>query len=103
MPGWAAGNAIIGLVLGYAFRLTTGMKSRGFRMLLLAFCVTISCAAGILGVKSLTECLLYGQPFIARVVKNSYAFTADTAVLLLSIPICEAVSMGRRASAPVRD
>ena len=46
------------------------------------------CALGILGVKSLTESLLYLQPFLVRVGKNFTAFVADAAVLLLSLPLC---------------
>ena len=50
--------------------------------------VIISCALGILGIKSITESMLYAQPFALRAVKNSAAFLADVFVLLLSLPVC---------------
>ena len=46
-------------------------------------------AAGILGLKSFVEMVLYAQPFLIRVAKNIYAFVADVVVLALSIPISE--------------
>ncbi len=88
MPGWAAGNVVIGLALGALFRLT---KDRKLTVPVLAVSVTVillSCAAGILGIKSLTEHVLYSQPFLLRVGKNLYAFWADAFVLILSLPLC---------------
>ncbi len=88
MPGWAAGNILIGVLVGAAFRLTRGMKSRLIRSAILCGVIILSCAGGILGVKSITESILYTQPFIARVLKNVYAFVADAVVLILAIPVC---------------
>ncbi len=88
MPGWALGNIPIGLGLGLCFAAARRMK---FRWLGLLVCVPVTvaaCALGILGVKSLTESLLYLQPFAVRAAKNSAAFAADAAVLLLSLPLC---------------
>ena len=98
MPGWAAGNVLIGLGLGSAFRLTRNRMHPALRLLVCAVCIILSCALGILGVKSLTECILYAQPFLVRVVKNSYAFIADAAVLLLSLPVCAIVENRRKES-----
>ena len=50
-----------------------------------------SVALGILGVKSVTESLLYSQPYLLRVGKNAYAFVADTFMLIVSLPICLAL------------
>ena len=45
-------------------------------------------AIGILIFKSLTECVLYGQPMIVRMGKNVFAFAADVFMLVFSLPIC---------------
>lgn len=88
MPGWALGNVPIGVALGLCFRAVRGMKSRAAGLLLCVPVIAASCALGILGLKSLTESLLYLQPFAVRAVKNSSAFVADAAVLILSLPLC---------------
>jgi uncharacterized membrane protein len=91
MPGWAAGNVVIGLALGTLFRFTVKMKPS---IPVLAVSVTViflSCAAGILGVKSCAEWLLYSQPFLLRAGKNIYAFWADAFVLVISLPLCRVV------------
>lgn len=89
MPGWALGNLLIGVTCGIAFRKLRKLESPWLRRLLMAVVIVIATAVGILGVKSLTECLLYGQPMLLRVAKNSYAFVADIAVMLVGIPVCE--------------
>lgn len=86
LPGWAVGNAVIGTALGTAFKATKGMKSRAAGAAVNTAAIIVSVAAGILGVKSLVECLLYSQPFAIRVAKNAYAFVADAVMLIISLP-----------------
>ena len=88
MPGWALGNVVIGAILGIVFRKTKTMKNTTQKTLLNSIAIIVSVALGILGVKSLTECLLYAQPMIVRMGKNMSAFIADTVMLLASLPIC---------------
>ena len=88
MPGWALGNIVIGLALGLCFKATRSMHSPVLRTLLHAAAIVASVALGILVVKSETESLLYAQPFLVRVGKNSSAFVADLVVLIISLPIC---------------
>ena len=88
MPGWALGNALIGVVLSLTFRRTKKMKRRGAAAAVNAAAIVLSVSAGILGLKSLTECLLYAQPILVRVGKNVYAWAADLFMLLVSLPIC---------------
>ena len=88
MPGWALGNIVIGVLLGIVFRKTKDMSSVPVRTVLQVLVILTATAIGILGVKSITETLLYGQPFLLRVANNSYAFVADAVVLTLSIPLC---------------
>ena len=88
LPGWALGNVVIGVALGLTFRVTRKMKSRGMRVVVNAAAIILSVTVGILGIKSLTETILYAQPIVVRMGKNLYAWVADVVVLLLSLPIC---------------
>ena len=88
MPGWALGNVVIGICLGLTFRITKQMKNRVLATALCVAAIVAGTALGILGIKSITESILYGQPFIVRVGKNVYAFIADVVVLIVSLPIC---------------
>ena len=86
MPGWALGNVVIGISLGLCFMATKKMKNGRAAAALEIVVIVASCAVGILGVKSLTESLLYLQPFMVRAAKNLYAFVADTVMLVISLP-----------------
>lgn len=88
MPGWAAGNLIIGLFVGITCSLTKKMTNQALRSILIAAAIILSTAVGILCVKSSVEVLLYAQPMAVRVAKNIYAFVADVVVLIASLPIC---------------
>lgn len=88
MPGWSAGNIMIGLIVGITCRSTARMQNRWLRQIIIGISVVASVAIGILGVKSLVEMLLYSQPMILRMAKNAYAFVADVVVMLISLPIC---------------
>jgi len=88
MPGWALGNLVIGLSLGWLFSISLRQGRSVQCFIITALGMVLITAIAILGVKSLTEVVLYGQPMWARVLKNSYAFVADSFVLVLSIPFC---------------
>ena len=88
MPGWTLGNLVIGILLGLTFRITKGMKQVTLKSAINAAMIVASTALGILVVKSLTESLLYAQPFLLRAGKNVYAFVADVVMLLVSLPVC---------------
>ena len=100
MPGWALGNIPIGVGMALFFRAVRRMKKRWLGLLLGIPAVIAACAAGILAVKSLTEHLLYQQPFAVRVGKNFSAFVADAAVLILSLPLCERLEQPARKLFP---
>lgn len=88
MPGWAAGNVVIGIVMSLAFRYTRKIRSISLRYGLLLAAIILSCAAGILGMKSLVETVLYAQPIVLRMAKNMSAFIADVVVMAVSLPLC---------------
>ena len=91
MPGWAAGNLVIGLVVGPTFKLTKRMGKPLLGAVLNFLAIAASTALKILILKSLVECVLYGQPMAVRMGKNVFAFVADVFVLELSLPICAAL------------
>ena len=91
LPGWFVGNLIIGFVVGCTCKLTKKMKNNIIRQIIIIISVIISTAIGILGAKSMVECLLYSQPFLLRVAQNSFAFIADIIVFSISIPLCFAI------------
>ena len=105
MPGWAAGNLLIGLLLGYMMQKLSKHKASPWKYAFLILWILIITAAGILGIKSIVECLLYSQPFLIRAGKNSYAFVADTVVLWTGIPVYETVKhyTGRSAIRSVNE
>lgn len=88
LPGWAAGNLVIGLAVGLTCSFTKKMENAVLRNITIAIAVILSTAIGILGIKSIVEVILYAQPMIVRVAKNIYAFIADVVVLIASLPIC---------------
>jgi ECF transporter S component (folate family) len=88
MPGWALGNVVIGIGLGLTFRATKDMQKKGVQYALWVGSVILFTALGILGVKSLIDSLIKSQPFLVRAGMNLYAFVADAAVLILSLPLC---------------
>ena len=88
MPGWALGNSLIGLIMGFAFRVIKHRQNRVFKWFVCVMAAVAGTALGILGIKSGVEFVLYGQPFWFRVAKNLYAFAADVFVMVLSLPLC---------------
>lgn len=88
LPGWAAGNLVIGLTVGLTCSFTRKMENAVLRNIIIGVAIILSTAIGILGVKSIVEVILYAQPMLVRVAKNVYAFVADVVVLIASLPIC---------------
>ena len=89
MPGWSLGNIVIGIALGLTFKATRSMKSKMLRAVIHCLVIVAATALGILVIKSETESLLYTQPFLVRVAKNTSAFIADAIMLIVSLPLCE--------------
>ena len=88
MRGWSLGNIVIGIGLGLAFRMVRPLKSAVLRTSIECAVIVAVTAIGILVVKSETESLLYAQPFLVRVAKNTSAFIADCVMLIISLPVC---------------
>lgn len=88
LPGWALGNAVIGIVLGITFKRTKTLKSKWLQAIINVGAILVSVTIGILVVKSIAENILYAQPFVIRAGKNFYAWAADIVVLMISLPVC---------------
>ena len=101
LPGWAAGNLLIGLGLGWGMRAlfkAEGSSGRSFfGWLAMCIWIVLITAAGILGVKSLVECMLYAQPLAVRIAKNSYAFVADVVVIWCGLAVYRLVRAAWRS------
>ena len=88
MPGWVFANIVIGIVCGITVVYMKKYHNRWLQQGVMIISVVVSTTIGILGVKSLTEVLLYGIPFATRIVNNIFAFTADMFVLIFGFEIC---------------
>lgn len=88
MPGWAAGNLVLGVIMGLTFKVTKKFKSHLLETIIASIIIIIGTGIAMLVVKSTIECLLYAQPFWFRAAKNIYAFVADAFMIIVSIPIC---------------
>ncbi len=91
MIGWALGNVVIGISVGWVCRMTRSFRSELLRIVLIILAAILSTAVGMLVVKSAYESLLSGLPFGVRAAANSAAFFADSAVLAVSIPVARSL------------
>ncbi len=92
MPGWIVGNLVIAVLVGLWMLMSSQLK-HDFRWYLTTFFVIIMATGiGMLLCKSLTEVLLYAQPFLVRLTTNLPAFISDTLVLCLSVPLYHTIN-----------
>ena len=87
MPGWTAGNLLIGAALGMVLKRVDIRRMPVWQYILFGLFILVITAAAMLGIKSLTESLLYAQPMAVRMAKNFYAFAADTVVMWAALPV----------------
>lgn len=88
MPGWIFGNIVIGIVCGMAVVCVKKHHNQWMQQGIMIIAVVASTAIGILGIKSMTEVLLYGVSFVVRISNNIFAFIADVIVLGIGFEIC---------------
>lgn len=88
MPGWALGNIVIGIICGIFCKIARKQENKVVKYFIMLLAIITSVTIGILGVKSITEVLLYAQPFMVRTANNIYAFIADIVVLIAGFWIC---------------
>lgn len=85
--GWMLGNVLIVMMLSAVFRMTEKMRSQTVKVIIWAIVMILATLLGIVGVKSLTETLLFKVPIVTRMAKNVYAFVGDAVTLVISIPV----------------
>lgn len=89
MPGWALGNVAIGVIIGIWFKAGKKVTNKLLNIVISVIVIILAVTVGILGVKSITEVILYSQPFMVRTASNIYAYVADVFTLIVALPICK--------------
>ena len=81
---WFTANLIIGLGCGLVFRKTEKVLIR------IASIIVFVCI-GMIGAKTIIECLLYGIPLAVKIPKNLVAFGIDSAVMIVALGIIKPI------------
>ncbi len=79
---WTSANVIIGLITGLIVS-HNSIRRKVLKHILNISVMTISCAIGLLLVKTIIECNLYAIPFEVKIVKNAVAFGADLTCMII--------------------
>lgn len=88
MPGWAAGNIAIGLIIGLTLKQIKKIKNKAVQVIITLVVAVIATFIGIEIIKSFIDSFVVSQPFIIRFGKNMTSFIADAFVIVASLPIC---------------
>lgn len=91
MPGWAAGNIVIGLIIGMTLKFIQKIKNKTVQVILTALAAIVASFIGIELIKSLIDSFVVSQPFVVRFAKNMTSFISDAFVIVISLPICALV------------
>ena len=75
---WMAANLTIGLICGFAF---IKIDNVWIRIVI----GIVSVLIGMLGIKTVIECSLYGIPLAVKIPKNAVAFAVDSVTLTAGI------------------
>lgn len=82
--GWMVGQAVIGLMCGFAYK---KIDNKIINILITVLAVFI----GVAGIKTVIECGLYGIPFAVKFAKNFVAFIADAIPMVIGLFIGEKI------------
>ena len=85
------GNVFIGLIIGFALKPIKKLRHKTLQVILAAIIAVIATFIGIELVKSLIDSIVVSQPLIVRMGKNLTSFVSDAFVIVVSLPICEAL------------
>ena len=86
LVGWTLGNTLMGYVLGTVFFKTKNMTSKTKYVIDVA-AIILSCFAGIVLIKSLTETVMFSVPLGLRFTANFVPFLMDVIVMLVAYPV----------------
>lgn len=76
---WICANLVIGFITGFTLK----HYHFKFKVVVDISAIIIGCALGLLLLKTVIECNLYGIPFAVKIVKNAVAFGMDTVCMLI--------------------
>ena len=76
---WILSNIVIAIIASLFYK--------SGKNLLFVIGIIVACAVGLLGVKTLIECVLYHIPLGVKIAKNAVAFLSDCACMLLGVPV----------------
>ena len=79
---WICANVVIGLGSGLVMQYIKTNKV-GWKIAVDLAAIILSCALGLLLLKTVIECNLYGIPWEIKIVKNAVAFGMDTACMVV--------------------
>lgn len=89
--GWIAMNVVIGLILGFIFkispRLTEQYEDKGMNILLIILAVLVG-----VSIKTAIECSLYSIPLAVKLPKSLMAFLIDTVVMIIGLFVVKPVN-----------
>ena len=83
---WAIANLIIGVGCGIVFH-----KSTSYRIWCLA--IVLFCALGLIGAKTIIECILYSIPVVVKIQKNIVACGVDILAMFLGVDLAIILSI----------
>lgn len=80
-PGWALGNLLVGLICGVFF------DRSGTRMALLKNILITwgAVALGIMGIKTVVDCVLYQSPWQLKLLKDTVATVVDSLAMCFGV------------------
>lgn len=84
--GWPLGNLLVGAVCGATYN---KMKHRKMGMLINIIVTVISVFIGVGVIKTVVECAIYSLPIGVKFAKNLVAFTMDTIVMCMGLPLAQ--------------
>ena len=79
---WICANLVIGLGSGLVMQFGKANKT-GWKIAMDLSAIILSCAVGLLLLKTVIECKLYSIPWEVKIVKNAVAFGMDTACMVI--------------------
>lgn len=97
-PGWVVANVVIGLLLGYRYKVESKYKMTilGFCSIILFTYTVVFLGVGV--VKSYIECWMFNIPIEVKLPKNTIAALMDATCMIIGYLIAPMISKANRKS-----
>ena len=89
--GWIAMNVVIGLILGFIFKISPRLSVQYEDMGMNIFLITLVVIIGV-AIKTIIECSLYSIPLAVKLPKLLMAFLIDTVVMVIGLFVVKPVN-----------